>query len=235
MKKRTLVIVMLLLILTIVSGCGVVEQKHPMGANHFRDEGFSGFGTHRVRHLEGPVSDMMVPDGTPKGRTDRAHLIAEDNMYYTSERNLGFKSQGTNRSGARIYNNAPGTLDDKYILSDQPHLKRKKIDLNHQNISKEEQVRQQLMAIENIEDVYIFTHDGMLVIGIESAEQNRPKLIREVEEVIAEEVELENVRIATDRRNVNRIRAIVEGGDTGEPFQGIGGQLSEIRHNFYDN
>ncbi|WP_209122665.1 YhcN/YlaJ family sporulation lipoprotein [Alkalihalobacillus sp. BA299] len=211
MKRLLSFIVLFLTILAMFSGCGVVEQKHPMGANHYRDEGFSGYGTERARYLEGPASDMMVPDSAPKGRTDRAQLIADDNMYYTSERNLGFKSQGLDWGGSSVYNNAPGTIKDKYILGDRPHLRRQQVQQQNQNLSKEDSVRKHVMSIETIDEVYVFSHEGMLVIGIESSEQNRPKLIREVEEAISEIVDLENVRIATDRRNVNRIRAIVEG------------------------
>ncbi|WP_216829172.1 YhcN/YlaJ family sporulation lipoprotein [Alkalihalobacterium elongatum] len=234
MKKLTSVIVMLMLMITMFSGCGVVEQKQPMGANNFRDEGFSGFGTNRARNHEGPLSDMMIPDGVPKGRADRAQPIANNNMYYTSERNLGFKTQGTNRSGARIYNNIPNTIRGKYVLGDRPHLRHKQTnDNNHQALTKDESIRQTLLAIENINEVYVLPHDGMFLIGIESPEQNRPKLIQEVEEELADMVDLEKVRIATDRRNVNRIRAMLDGNDIAEPFQGIGGQLSEVRKNIF--
>ncbi|MDE5411837.1 YhcN/YlaJ family sporulation lipoprotein [Alkalihalobacterium chitinilyticum] len=234
MKKLTSVIVMLMLLLAMFSGCGVVEQKHPMGANHFREEGFSGFGTNRARNHEGPLSDMMVPDGVPKGRTDRAQPIAQNNMYYTSERNLGFKTQGTNRSGARIYNNIPNTIRGKYVLGDRPHLRHKQMDNEKlQTLDTNDSIRQRLLAIENINEVYVLPHEGVLLIGIESPEQNRPKLIQEVEEELSEVVDLDRVRIAIDRRNVNRIRAVLEGNDIAEPFQGIGGQLSEIRKNVF--
>ena len=129
-------------------------------------------------------------------------------MYYTDERNLGFTSQGTHRSGARVYNNTPGTLRDKYILGDEPHLRHKQGQENAgQNAqNQEERVRAIISSFENVNEFYVFTHNGIMLIGIESSEQNRPKLIVEVEEAISDVVDLKNVRIATDRQNVNKIR-----------------------------
>lgn len=203
--------------ITLLTGCFVVEQN--LGASDSREEGFSGYGTARVRNLEGPLSDMMVPDGTPKGRIDRVREIAEENKYFTDERVLGFENQGTNRSGARIYSNRPGTLHDNYILRDKPYISSNKEERHVGHTATNNEIRDRIENIEFIERAYVYSQDNLVLIGVESSERNRPKIVRAIEEEMEGMVPLEQVKIALDRRNVSKIRALEEGAlGIGIPF-----------------
>ncbi|WP_026671852.1 YhcN/YlaJ family sporulation lipoprotein [Alkalihalobacterium bogoriense] len=224
MKKLTIFSVLFLLIIT-SSGC-VIEQKQPLGTNNNRDEGFSGLGTNEARELEGPLSDMMVPDWAPKGRTDQAENIARENEYVPKERNLGFEEQGTNRVGPRIFTNRPGTLRDKYMLSNKPHLE-KQYEANIDGLSKEDAIKEIVRSFKEVENVHVITHDGQTLVGVQSSEQNRRKLHDDIEAEIEKE-NFERVHIATDRRTVSRIQALERGMSTAEPFEEIGATFAEI-------
>ncbi|WP_170885533.1 YhcN/YlaJ family sporulation lipoprotein [Bacillus alkalicellulosilyticus] len=224
--KVTTVMVTIILL----SGC-VVDQQQKFGANSNREEGYSGFGTDRVRSMEGPLSDMMVPDAAPKGRVDLAKPIAEQNDYVKEERLLDFEGQGTNRNGNRVLVNRPGTLRGKYLMSDKPHLT-KKYNVNIENLSDEDKVRQTLFSYEEVEDVHIVTSDGMILVGVESPEQNRRKLRRDLKQIVKEETDVDNVIIALERPMVSRIQALEHGISTGEPFEEFGAGLAEIIETF---
>ncbi|UOE92229.1 YhcN/YlaJ family sporulation lipoprotein [Alkalihalobacillus sp. LMS39] len=223
--KRLSVFSALFLILVMTSGC-VIEQQQPLGTNNNRDEGFSGYGTNEARELEGPLSDMMVPDWAPKGRTDRAGQIARNNEYVPKERNLGFEEQGTNRVGPRIFSNRPGTLRDKYMLSNKPHLE-KQYEPNVEGLSNEDAIESIVLSFKEVENVHVVTHDGQTLVGVQSSEQNRRKLRRDIKEELKKE-NIDHVHIATDRRTVSRIQALERGMSTAEPFEEIGAMFAEI-------
>lgn len=67
MKKIVMLLFVSLLFIT--SGCASIEQQKTLGANDRLDEGFRVLGIKGARSLEGPLSDMLVPDDVPKSRT----------------------------------------------------------------------------------------------------------------------------------------------------------------------
>ncbi len=227
--KITQAIIICLLVTVFISGCSI-EQNLEHGANSDRTEGFSGYGTMRVRYMEGPLSDMMVPDNVPMGRADSSKIVAEENVLLSGERNLSFSNQGINRNGARILSNRPGTLHDKYFLREKPQMTKRTAHHSLPNGSKEQRIQQQIQSLETIENVFVVTSGQRTLIGVQSQEPNRHKLQREIRNELQEHglVDVNNLYIATDRRNVNRIRSLQ--GARG-PIDQIGTAFSDIFNN----
>ncbi|WP_096200842.1 YhcN/YlaJ family sporulation lipoprotein [Bacillus sp. FJAT-45350] len=218
-----------LLVVGLLSGCSL-EQKQIMGANANENEGFSGYGTERVRYMEGPLTDMMVIDETPKGRTKYSEDIARKNINISGERNLSMPNQGTNRVGSRVLTNSPGLLHDKRMMSDKPHMEKSGITIQQEN-DLESVIQSRLLAFNNVHEVHVITIDNKTLVGVKSSEQNRKKLELELRNDLSKIMSLENIYIATDRLNANRIKALKKGFSTAEPFEGIGAAWSEIIDN----
>lgn len=189
----------------LLTGC-TIEQKEPMGANSNLDEGFNGYGTLRMRELEGPLTDMSIPDETVKGRTKIADKIADGEPYYAKEPNLGFKG---NKDGVNIHSGRAALVnDDKHMTSDRPYLEKGQQSLGTNSGTIAEQVIQRLGHFNSIKNVYAVSDDGYLLVGVESGEQDRSKLLREVEKEIEKITPLDNVKIALDRKNITRIKKL---------------------------
>lgn len=203
MLKNVLFLIFILFGL-IVSGC-TVEQKQPMGANENVDEGFSGFGTMRARELEGPLSDMMVPDERVKGRSKVADEIADGEPYISREANLGLR---TKKDGANIYSGKVGLIDDQNIAGDRPDLQRKQDIVEGKGKTIEEKITLRLKNLETINNVYVVSDDGFLLVGVESSEQDRTKLLSEVNKEIKKVTTKENVKVALDNKNIKRIKKL---------------------------
>ena len=211
--KRMIIISISMMLLA--SGCASLEQQSILGANGNKEEGFSGFGANRAKYLEGPLTDMMVPDSTPMGRADRAPIIAKEDMYYTSEKNNGFEDQGTHRAGARIVDSRPGIFHEDYLLRDSPHMKRKSISIQQEgNSSLNDNIKNRIMSFEKIDNVFVVHDKNIVLIGVESNEMNRKKLRSELEKSIQDLVEQNpdlDFKITTERRHVNKVRELENG------------------------
>lgn len=188
----------------VLTGC-TVEQKKPMGANPNLDEGFAGFGTMRAKELEGPLSDMMVPDEIVKGRSQIADDIADGNPYLIREPNLGFNGK---KDGVNIYSGRAALINDKHMTSDRPNLGKKQNIVERKDGKIEEKIAQRLKNMQTISHVYVASADGYLLVGVESNEQDRTKLLREINKEISEVTTLDNVRVALDRPNISRIKKL---------------------------
>lgn len=204
LKNHFIFMILFITCILTVTGC-TVEQKKQMGANSNLDEGFSGYGTLRARDLEGPLTDMSIPDETVKGRTKIADDIADEKPYIVKEPNLGFKGS---KDGANIYSGRVGLVNDKHTASNHPHLARKKKILEFKGGTIEEQIRHRLENLETISHVYVVSDDGYLLVGVESSEQDRSKLLREVQKEIKKITPLDNVRVALDIPNIKRIKKL---------------------------
>jgi hypothetical protein len=220
----------LLLTAFLLTGC-TVPQKTEMGANSNRDEGFSGYGVNQARQLEGPLSDLMVPDQSPKGLVDPAPHLVREGAYITGKRDL---SMHVDRSinGQRILNNRPGVVRDKYAHSNNPNVKRKTTvqQRKHYQATSEVtlKIEQRVERLENVRDAHVITDGERFVVGLESSEQDRPKLIRTVKEEISGIADLNKVYITTDRIIINRMNALEHHVNLPRPFESIGGAIGDI-------
>lgn len=220
----------LLMTLLLLSGCQV-EQKSVLGANADRDQGFSGYGVERARHWEGPLTVMMVPKQAPKGITDPAKHLLQEGAYTTGKRNLSMRHEGIRHKGARILNNRPGVIRDKYVLSDKPYLQRKatvQYQEHQATTSLTKQIESRVEALEKIDDAHVMTDGEQIVIGVESSEQDRRKLIQSIEREIEGMVNLSSVHITTNRRILNRMKAFEHHVDLPRPLEPIGGAVGEL-------
>ncbi|MCM3713507.1 YhcN/YlaJ family sporulation lipoprotein [Alkalihalobacillus oceani] len=222
MKK--IISIILIMGILFCGGCQV-EQKSVMGANSNREEGFSGYGVARVRGLEGPLMDLVVPDRAPKGLTDPVHSLRHEGQYTTNKRILSTKR------GERVLNNRPNVLRDKYAHRDKPYLQRKSYQAQTEQTAQGERLRrieQRIEALEHIEDAHVLAEDDQIIIGIESYEQDRKKLIKSVENEIRDEIGGSTVYITTNRRLINQMNAIEHHVSWPHPFEGVGGTVGEL-------
>lgn len=222
MKK--LICIILISGILICGGCQI-EQKSVMGANSNREEGFSGYGVTRVRSLEGPLMDLVVPDRAPKGFTDPVHSLHHEGQYTTKKRIL------STRRGERILNNRPNVLRDKYAHRDKPYLQKKSYQVQTEQTAQGERLRRierRIEALEHIEDAHVLAEGDQIIIGIESDEQDRKKLIEAVENEISDEVGGATVYITTNRRLINQMNAIEHHVSWPHPFEGVGGTVGEF-------
>ncbi|MFC0470204.1 YhcN/YlaJ family sporulation lipoprotein [Halalkalibacter kiskunsagensis] len=221
----------LLIGILILTGC-TLPQKEEMGANTNRNEGFSGFGVAQARNLEGPLSDLMVPDDAPKGLTDPAPQLMREGAYTTGKRNLSMPHEGINQQGPRILNNRPGIIRDKYPHSSDSRLHKKITIQNnrHQQASTDitRKIETRIEALENIHDAHVMSDGNKIIIGLESNEQDRGKLRRSVEQEIEQVTDLSNVYITTNRNIVNRMSALEHHVSLKQPFDAIGGTVGEL-------
>ncbi|WP_088102127.1 YhcN/YlaJ family sporulation lipoprotein [Halalkalibacter urbisdiaboli] len=206
-----------------LSGC-VIEQKQQMGANSDRTQGFSGYGTENARDWEGPLMDLMVPDRAPKGLTDKSQEILNDPNYLINNRNLGMNHQGINSQGARIQAHRPGTIRDKQIRSDEPYLRSKGNAKAQHQASLTETIEQRVKSLESVHDVHVISDGQVVVLGIESSESDRKKLYRSVKNEVRNLVDINRVRITTNRQLINRMKRL-EHQMAPIPF---GGTIAEI-------
>ncbi|KHF37956.1 YhcN/YlaJ family sporulation lipoprotein [Halalkalibacter okhensis] len=213
----------------LLTGC-TIPQEAEMGASPDRNEGFNGYGVQHVRAFEGPLSDLMVPDHSPKGLTDPVHHLTDRGSYTTRHRNLSMKHEGLNQQGARILSNRPGVLRDKYSYSNDPHVARKNKGIRNQQATSEitKEIETRVESLENIRDAHVMTDGSHIVIGIESSEQDRVKLRRIVEEEVKQVTDLRNVYITTDRKTINRMNAVEHHIGLDQPFESIGGTAGDL-------
>ena len=221
----------LLMTTLLLTGC-TIPQKAEMGANPDRDQGYSGYGVAQTRQLEGPLSDLMVPDDAPKGLTDPAPRLVREGAYLTGTRDLSMRNDHT-RSGQRILNNRPGVVRDKYALSNEPNVQSKRSKQNantplQATDSLTRLIEQRVESLENVRDAHVISDGERIVVGLESREQDRPKLLREVEQEISEVVELNQVYITTDRKIINRMNALEHQVSLPAPFESVGGAIGDI-------
>ncbi|WP_100407289.1 YhcN/YlaJ family sporulation lipoprotein [Bacillus solitudinis] len=221
-------------LLLCLAGC-IVEQKQPMGANSDRTQGFSGYGVLQARAWEGPLTDLMVPDSSPKGLTDPTQSSLGEGNFSVEKRNLNLNHQGINRQGSRITSHKPGILRDKQIQSDEPYLKSNQSNrfTNQpvQDIATE--IERKLKLLEHVHDVHVVSDGEIYVIGVESNEGDRKKLYRSVKKEVNNIVHINRVRITTNRRLINRMKALEHHVDIGHnPF---GGTIAEIVDIFETN
>lgn len=202
--------ILLVSMILMISGCASLEPQQKLGATNNQEDGFRILGTNRARSLEGPLSDLLVPDDAPKTRISLADEIAEKNLYYAKEKDLGFENQGINRAGSRVVDLHPGSMRDDYLLRDKPQMKKKQT-VKVQSANLVDEIRVKIKAIEKIENVYVVKDGNIVLIGVEASEQNRRKLKEELNEVIADiKKSHPNVqfKIATDRATVGEIRQL---------------------------
>ncbi|WP_332630245.1 YhcN/YlaJ family sporulation lipoprotein [Halalkalibacter flavus] len=213
----------------LLTGC-TIPQEAEMGASPDRNEGFNGYGVQQVRALEGPISDMMVPDQSPKGLTDPVRHLTDRGSYTTRHRNLSMKHEGLNQQGARILSNRPGVLRDKYSYSNDPHVARNNNGMRNQQATTEitREIETRVESLENVRDAHVMTDGNHIVIGVESREQDRVKLKRLVEDEVRQITDLRNVRITTDRKMINRMNAVEHHVGLDKPFDSIGGTAGEL-------
>ncbi|WP_017727935.1 YhcN/YlaJ family sporulation lipoprotein [Halalkalibacterium ligniniphilum] len=214
----------LLLGLFCLQGC-TVEQEEVLGANANanREEGFKGYGTQRVQALLGPLSDLMVPDKTTKGFVYSAHLRANVTPHLQGKRDEGMGDEG-------FLTLRPGVTRDKYILRDSPQMRQKKesklsVQESH---SLEGIIKSRIERLENVHHAYVLSDENDIVIGVESKEQNRPKLYRTIRESIKDLVDVDQVTITTSHSHINRMNALEKGMQTSRPFEDVGGFGAEM-------
>ncbi len=203
-----------------------------MGANPNRNEGFSGYGVTHARNLEGPLSDMMVPDDAPKGLTDPAPHLTHEGAYTTGKRNLSMDHEGINKQGPRILNNRPGIIRDKYPHSTDTQLNEKTTIQSNRHLQATtdltRKIEARVEALENVRDAHVMTDGNRIVIGLESNEQDRVKLRRSVEQEVEQVTELSNIYITTNRKMINRMNAIEHHVGIDKPFDSIGGTVGDL-------
>ncbi|MBU8907352.1 YhcN/YlaJ family sporulation lipoprotein [Desertibacillus haloalkaliphilus] len=233
MKPKIRTCLILLSFIVFLGGC-VVPQDEEMGANADRTQGFSGYGTDNVRGMEGPLSDMMVPDQDPKGLTSNVQSIAGENQYMTGERQIDIRKDRGQQHSSQILSNRPGTLHDKQTLRDPGLENQTQQSDTQEQLSKNEKVSlmsQRILAIRSVQDVDIISDDDLYMIGVESNESRRSKLESEVFDAIRDIVNPDQVYVATDRKTVNRIRALRNGFESGQPLEELGATSSEFIRN----
>lgn len=194
----------LIIALLFLSGC-VVEQKQSMGANDNLNEGFSGFGTLRMKSMTGPIPNMMIRDEHIKSRTSVAKQIADGESFEKKNVNLGLP---TRKDGTNVYSGRFGLVNDKKTLTNEPYLKKKQRAVDESNLSLEEKIKVRLENLQSIHRVYVVTDEPYILIGIESSEQDRNVLRRNVMNEVKKITNSEHVRVAFDKRNIKRIQKL---------------------------
>ncbi|WP_227936276.1 YhcN/YlaJ family sporulation lipoprotein [Alkalihalobacillus deserti] len=218
----------LLIAVIFLTGC-TIPQQEDMGANSDRNEGFSGYGVNQMRELEGPLSDLMVPDEAPNGLTDPASELVQQGAYITGRRDLSI-TKDRSINGQRILSNRPGVLRGMYSHSNNPDVNKSNQKGKHYQATSDQTrtIEQRVESLQIVRDAHVITDGNRIIIGLESSEQDRPKLIQTVKEEIAEMVDLTNVYITTDRQIINRMNALEHGVGLPRPFESIGGAVGDI-------
>ncbi|MDT8859924.1 YhcN/YlaJ family sporulation lipoprotein [Alkalihalobacillus sp. MEB130] len=213
----------------VLTGC-TIPQQADMGASPDRNEAFNGYGVNHVRGLEGPLSDLMVPDQSPKGLTDPVLHSTGEGSHVTRQRNLSMKHEGVNHQGPRILSNRPGVLRDKYSYSNDPNVGRLDKGQQAQQATTEltKEIEKRVESLQNVRDAHVMTDGDQIVIGIESSEQDRVKLKRVVEEEVQQVTDIRRVHITTDRKLINRMNALEHHVGMDKPFDSIGGAVGDL-------
>ncbi len=208
-----------------------MDQKQTMGANAERSQGFSGYGVERVRDLEGPLTDLMVPDRAPKGITDPVKQLGKKNPTITNKQKISMLDGTESHKSPKILNNRLGVIRDKPPLGSKPFLD-KKITVQNQEKQATTPLTQQIEArverLEHINDAHVITDGTFVVIGIETNESNRNKIIQSIEREIGDIVDLSTVHITVSREMINRMKAIEHGVSLPGPFKSTGGTAGEL-------
>ncbi|MFC0559975.1 YhcN/YlaJ family sporulation lipoprotein [Halalkalibacter alkalisediminis] len=219
----------LLVAALLLTGC-TVPQQADMGANSNRTEGFNGYGVNQTRQMEGPLSDLMVPDHAPKGLSDPTSELIGQGAYKTGKRDLSIANEQS-IYGQRILSNRPGVVRERYAHSNNPDVNQKQSNRQKDFQATSSQTRtieEHVESLEIVRDAHVITDGDRIIIGLESSEQDRPKLIKTVKEEVSELVDTANVYITTDRKIINRMNALEHGVGLPRPFESIGGAVGDI-------
>ncbi|TWI58951.1 sporulation lipoprotein YhcN/YlaJ [Halalkalibacter nanhaiisediminis] len=220
----------LLIMMILMSGCQV-DQKQTMGANSNRSQGFSGYGVDNVRQMEGPLSDMMIPDQAPSGLTDAARYLDKTGTSINAKRNVSEKHHGKRYVGTKILNNRLGVIRDKYVLGDKPYLEKRQDTHTFERqatLPLTKQIERRVESLEHVADAHVMTDGDLIVIGVESNESDRKKLIQSIQKEIEDIVNPTSVSITTNRRILNRMKAIEHHVHVPSPFKSQGGTIGEF-------
>lgn len=173
----------------------------------------------------------MVPDHAPKGLTDPANELMNQGAYTTGRRDL---SMDNDRSiyGQRILSNRPGVVRERYAHSnytDEKVIQRNQKETHYQARNQEtRKIEKQVESLEIVRDAHVIGDGNRIIVGLESSEQDRPKLIRMVKQELADVTNLNDVYITTDRKIINRMNALEHDVAFPKPFESIGGTVGDI-------
>ncbi|WP_156314763.1 YhcN/YlaJ family sporulation lipoprotein [Halalkalibacter wakoensis] len=162
--------------------------------------------------------------------------MSGEGSYTTNHRNLSMRHEGQNHQGARILSNRPGVLRDKYQHSQNPHVKKQSNQLNDYQATSHltRKLEASIEALENVRDAHVMSDGERIVIGLESSEQDRVRLIRAVEQEVEKITDLQQVTITTDRKIINRMNAVEHHVGLGKPFESISGAAGDLADLFDD-
>ncbi|WP_062046910.1 YhcN/YlaJ family sporulation lipoprotein [Bacillus sp. JCM 19034] len=220
-------LIILLMILFTFTAC-TVPQKQPFGAN---SHNMNGENEHIAlyRQHEGPLTDLMIPDQSPLGIGQHTTEVLQQKGQSTIK-NLG-KHEGNQFKGSRIFTNRPGVLQDKYALRRQTNDQQLKKDQSHiviqSNSTKEREIEKRVEKLQLVRDAHVISEGSQYVIGIESNESDREYLINEVKKELGS-FQDEQIYITTNRKVINRIKALEHHVSLSEPFDTFGAAIAEI-------
>ncbi|MDY7222312.1 YhcN/YlaJ family sporulation lipoprotein [Halalkalibacterium halodurans] len=223
MKRLSVVVISFV---TLVAGCA----QEPTTFGLARDQGHEARGTaHTWQGLEGPLTDMMIPERTRNGLARRdSKTFGEQREQAGAKRGLGFRHQSQ-----RILKDRMGTVEDMPQISDHPHMKQRQLQVGVQEVQTREQaIKQRLLNLESVHNVYVLSNGHSLIIGVDAAESNRKKLHRTISETIDDLVDLNRVTITTKRAHLQRMRTFEEGYHLGQPIEAVEGFWGEMVERF---
>ncbi|MBP3950671.1 YhcN/YlaJ family sporulation lipoprotein [Bacillus suaedae] len=213
-----------------LSGC-VIPQDQPLGSNADPNRGYNHFGVQNVRSYEGPLSDLMVPDAAPNGIGSTAQEILRNKGETSQNYNLSMSHEGINNAGSRILSNKPGIIRDKPAHQNNPNLEkrpiREKSQVLQSELKTERAIEQRVEQFAEVRDAHVISDGNVYVIGVESTESDRVSLIQSIEKEVAGMDEAE-IYITTNRRVINRIKALEHHISLPQPLESIGGAVAEM-------
>ncbi|MCK0472039.1 YhcN/YlaJ family sporulation lipoprotein [Halalkalibacter sp. APA_J-10(15)] len=216
-----------LFIVIMLSAC-TVPQQSPLGVNANKTEKNSTISFYR--NHEGPLTDLMVPDQSPMGTGQRIDDIL-NHTHSATRKNLGMKHEGINHQGARIYTNRPGTIRDKYAHRRSDSKKRLKTDQSNIVIQsqslKENEIEKIVEKLQIVRDAHVISNENTFVVGVESDETDRNHLVNQVRKEL-DSFKEEEIHVTTNRKIINRIKALEHNVSLAEPFDTFGAALAEI-------
>lgn len=155
-----------------LQGCASYNDEAVHGANSDRLEGFRTFTMKGARSLEGPITDMLVPDDSPKALTVRTKRVAEENVYFKNDKNLGFRDLARRSTDANVLDVRPDKIYND-MKAKNGNFEQVKANL-----------RSQILSNNNVSDVNIVKTGNTLLVKVYTTAKNKEKLKAELNDIV---------------------------------------------------